>query len=124
MPGCLRVRDAFGCAPVDGNLKTQADRSKELDKRIKQDGEVASREVKVSPRTASHARFELIICTCSSSKDISFNGISNLISLPLLTAPPPRGRRIRKVNHRQANENHSRERLRRRGLRNVQRHRF
>merc|ERR1712088_1196574 len=47
MPGCLRVRDAFGCAPVDGNLKTQADRSKELDKRIKQDGEVASREVKL-----------------------------------------------------------------------------
>ena len=47
MPTCIRVRDALGCAPVDTSLKSQADRSKELDKRIKQDGEVASREVKL-----------------------------------------------------------------------------
>lgn len=48
MPACIRVRDALGCTAVDTNLKDQTDRSKELDKKIKADGEVAAREVKTS----------------------------------------------------------------------------
>ena len=44
---CLKVRGALGCAPVDASTRDQQQRSKDLDRKIRQDGEQAAREVKL-----------------------------------------------------------------------------
>lgn len=44
---CLKVRDALGCAPLDPGARAEAERSKDLDRKIRQDGEQAAREVKL-----------------------------------------------------------------------------
>ena len=58
---CLKVKTILGCAPIDEQTKEQLERSKELDKKIKQDGEDSSREVKVSILTWYNYKFKSIV---------------------------------------------------------------
>jgi len=41
------MRGAMGCGPVDANTREQMQKSKDLDRKIRQDGEQAAREVKL-----------------------------------------------------------------------------
>merc|ERR1712226_1233002 len=44
---CFKVRTALGCAPADANTRDAHKRSNDLDRKIRQDGEQAAREVKL-----------------------------------------------------------------------------